>query len=205
MSQLKILRQDVITSFQHNITEENIDAITQEIIRNTKLDIKIELSIDNYMCYGSNIIIPHMLQKISGFGRTEYEAIRTSLINLVDQLLLEERYFNPIRDSIKVFIANDGSKSKAKNKKSNNTSSPSYQVIQTDNRNSIIDTNDNHVDTKLASQSITIPVLDREISFELLGTQLSFKEIIKEKDLILKEMHNLIMDIMSYSKVSYIL
>lgn len=195
MSQLKILRQDVLNSFMHNISESNIDDITQEIINNTKLDIKIELSNDNYMCFGSNIIIPHMTHKISGFGRTEYEAVKTSIINLIDQLLQEERYLNPIRDSIKVFIANDGSKgSRPKIKKTNSN----YQVIKPD-----LNLNTNNANSKMPVQS-KMPVFVKEISFELPGVNFSYKDIIKEKDLILKEMEKLVIDIMSYSnKVRY--
>jgi hypothetical protein len=42
--------------------------------------------------------------KNSGFGRNEYEALKTALLNLIEDLLQNEKFIIPIKESLKIFL-----------------------------------------------------------------------------------------------------
>jgi hypothetical protein len=44
--------------------------------------------------------------KASGYGRNIYEALKTALFNIIEQLLQVEKFVNPIKDSLKIFLKN---------------------------------------------------------------------------------------------------
>lgn len=114
-----------------------------------------------------------------GYGRNEKEAIKTSLFNLVDQLLEEEKFFKPIKESLKIFNQPQQIKKLdiSENTGHLNSSFSNFQII---NENTIF-----------------IPS-EKEYSN-------NFKEILEEKNLIIIELEKLVVDIMSYNKVIFFL
>ena len=49
MSQTKIIKQDVINSLKHNLNENNINDLIQELKEKSALDIYIQVSKKDYM------------------------------------------------------------------------------------------------------------------------------------------------------------
>ena len=49
MSQIKILKQDVLQSLKHNLNENNIDELITELKSKLGLDIDIEVHKQSYM------------------------------------------------------------------------------------------------------------------------------------------------------------
>ena len=52
----------------------------------------------------ANIDIPELKLKNSGFGRSEYEALKTGLYNIIEHLLQDEKYVDPIKETLKIFL-----------------------------------------------------------------------------------------------------
>jgi len=54
------------------------------------------------------IIIPNSSNSkntiTQGFGRNEFEALRTALLNFIEFLLQEEKYIDEIKESLKIFL-----------------------------------------------------------------------------------------------------
>lgn len=51
MSQMKILKQDVINSLKHNLTENNIQDLIKEFKSKSKLNMEINVHQQSYMWY----------------------------------------------------------------------------------------------------------------------------------------------------------
>lgn len=54
----------------------------------------------------ANINMEKMNIKNSGFGRNQYEALKTALFNLIEDLLQNEKFIDPIKESLKIFLKN---------------------------------------------------------------------------------------------------
>jgi len=39
-----------------------------------------------------------------GYGRNQFEALRTALVNFIDFLMQEEKFVNEIKESLKIFL-----------------------------------------------------------------------------------------------------
>ena len=104
MSNIKVLKQDVISSLKHNLTENNIDDFISDFKINSKLGFNIKILEKGYKLYESYIISQDENFKNSGYGRTKYEALSNALINLVESILGSEKYIDPIKESLKIFL-----------------------------------------------------------------------------------------------------
>jgi hypothetical protein len=51
MSQIKIIKQDVINSLKHNLTENNIEDLIKEFTLKSNLQMDINITKTNYMWY----------------------------------------------------------------------------------------------------------------------------------------------------------
>lgn len=115
MSQIKILKQDIINSLKTNLTTNNINELIKELKMKTLLEFSIEIRQQKYMWYinplkssfVANITILDQNFKNSfmqGFGRNEFEALLTALLNFIELLLQEEKFINAIKESLKIFL-----------------------------------------------------------------------------------------------------
>lgn len=115
MSQIKILKQDIINSLKTNLNTNNINELIKELKMKTLLNFTIEISQQKYMWYinplkssfVANITISDHNFKNSfmqGFGRNEFEALLTALLNFIELLLQEEKFINAIKESLKIFL-----------------------------------------------------------------------------------------------------
>ncbi len=135
----------------------------------------------NWSSFSANIKISESTIKSCGFGRSEYEAIKTAIFNLVEQLLLDEKFLNPIKESLKVFV-----------KPTTKIEIPEEKII-----------NNNEIFTNSVSLG-NFHIVKSE-SFVITGKNNFLEtwiEIVKEKNLIILELEKLILDIMNYNKVN---
>jgi hypothetical protein len=145
--------------------------------------------------------------KNSGFGRNEYEALKTAIFNLIEHLLEDEKFINPIKESLKIFLRNIkdpnyNRENKNVNKSSKYSNSKYAKITETDDiipSNSDLESNSN--------QDIIGYSIIKTEAFNLLSKKENYdlhniKESIKEKDLIIIELEKLVIDIMNYNKVN---
>lgn len=120
---------------------------------------------------------------------------------MIEHLLEDEKFVNPIKDSLKIFLKNmKDPKYKREKGKIDNT----FEKNLDSNRKEIMEENEKF---KHQSQHVSGYIIVKEDSFHVLSKienseeVFKLKENIKEKELIIFELEKLILDIMSYNKV----
>ena len=232
MSFTKIIKQDIITGLKKNLNENNIEELISEVKQKTEVNFNVKLIEKGYKLFES--FITYSLEsknkeknvfkesKISGYGRTKYEALSNSFINMIESLLEVEKYFEPIKDSLKTLSSNikepnpliNTSKIKAneiekddnqrfkRTKNSNNLHRPT-EIITNDNEES---------ETKALVSMLTNDkqlILCHEEVFSYYGYYqsifdsdefISFKNEYHEKTLIINELEKMVLDMMNQLK-----
>jgi hypothetical protein len=126
-----------------------------------------------------NLIMPQLNFKHSGFGRNEYEALKTALINLFEICLQDEKLIIPIKESLKIFLRNN---------KENRTDKVNFKNKPKD-------------DPGTCNKAGVCLQVSKEINFDIINRGSAYNEIFKENQLILLELEKLIIDMMGYNKV----
>jgi len=126
------------------------------------------------------------------------------LFNLIEDLLQNEKFINPIKESLKIFLRS------IKEPKNKENISGFVNHKQSNNNYKLLITNFKENENVLYKSESDI-IISNEISFNIfsekdlhLSDLLKIKESLKEKDLIIYELEKLILDIMNYNKVGLI-
>lgn len=176
------------------------------------------------LSFVANISLRNLSFKNSGFGRNQYEALKTALLNLIEDLLQDEKFVEPIKESLKIFLKNMKEPGNRLNNKENNVALTygleSNNNIKKDNDdmdNREVKKNLTEIFNKNKNESKTEDLnglsIVNESSFNIVSCKVNLsnlpssinldkiKEAVREKDLIILELEKLILDIMSYNKV----
>ena len=216
MSQIKIIKRDVINSLKNNLNENNINDLIDELKEKSSLDIEIHVLNKSYNWYllnknsfYANINLNKQNIKNSGYGRNEYEALKTALLNLIEDLLQNEKFINPIKESLKIFLKNIKD---PKSNKENVIAAVNTKYIKNIAELEMSFNTNNESQKKIVDDVINeksksgFKVVN-ELNFNIISNQENqfntskFRELIKEKYLIILELEKLILDLMNYNKV----
>lgn len=153
--------------------------------------------------------------KNEGFGRTEYDALKTALMNLFEQLCENEKFVYPIKESLKIFIRkiNDKKESEKidnifkfkKDFKSKSTSPQKEIIVQNifekNQENKIDNFTINKKGLKI-SKGESFNIIPKNTNYSTLE---KLREDLKEKDLIILELEKLVIDMMNQNKVKILI
>lgn len=204
---LNVIKQNIVTSLKKNLVECNIEDIISNI--NSMLNIEIEASINEkgYKLFVCDLNIKkyknQINKKISGFGRTKFEAYKCCLINLIELLLESEEYIDSIKELMKILVKK--SQVNSTNESSNKRRKFTYPT------EIILNDNDDYEDKILVSMLTNDKnlIISHENVFSIYGEYsnffetdefLRFKNEYQEKTLIINELEKMVYDMMDQIK-----
>ncbi len=206
---LNVIKQNIVTSLKKNLVESNLEI--EDIISNInlKLNISIEMNLNEkgYKLFECDMNVKKYKnqenKKISGFGRTKFEAYRCCLINLIELLLESEEYIESIKEFMKILVK--------KSKSNNNNDMNNRRKKSTHPTEIILNDNDDYEDKILVSMLTNDKnlVISHENVFSIYGDYsnffeteefLRFKNEYQEKTLIINELEKMVYDMMDQIK-----
>jgi hypothetical protein len=191
----KILKQDIVSALKKNLTESNIDVILAELKNSTRQNISVKLMNKGYKLYEAFLNCSNNDLKCCGFGRTKFEALSNSLINMIEALLETNENIDAIKESLKSLTIKEKEQT-VPIKQFRNT-----QRISIDNEES---------ETKALVNMLTNTkelILCHEEDFTVfaeyridLTEYISMKKDYEEKKLIINELEGMIVDMLGQLK-----
>lgn len=127
--------------------------------------------------------------KSQGYGRDNYEAMKTALLNVIEQMLSDEQFINPIKDSLKIFLMKKINETPKSNMKNIN------KILNEINEGELNNSEGNF------NYKVTPELRFSIFSIRDQAYLSKLDESIKEKGLIINELEKMIIDMMNYNKV----